>query len=120
MSILTEPDKTLEALKPCPFCGGEAERVDIEDGNNAGGSFIHCTVCDASGNVEFEFKENFVSNWNRRAATSAGEAGLEMIASEARRYASFYPEASDGRNTFIIFAEWIERLSGPVSTGKVK
>jgi len=32
----------------------------------------------------------------------------EAIAAEARRYASFYPEGSDGRNTFILFAEWIE------------
>ncbi|MGN7827072.1 Lar family restriction alleviation protein [Agrobacterium radiobacter] len=62
-------------LKPCPFCSGIAERIDIEDGDNAGGSFVHCTVCDASGNIEFEFKENFISNWNRRAeaALSAAE-----------------------------------------------
>jgi Lar family restriction alleviation protein len=65
-------------LKPCPFCGGEAERVDIEDGDNAGGSFVHCTVCDASGNVEFEFKENFISNWNRRAALSNQERAVEV------------------------------------------
>lgn len=55
-----------DLLLPCPFCGGDAERIDIEDGNNAGGSFVHCTNCDASGNVEFGFKENFISNWNRR------------------------------------------------------
>ena len=53
-------------LLPCPFCGGEAKRIDIEDGNNAGGSCVVCTQCDASSNVEFEFKENFVSNWNQR------------------------------------------------------
>lgn len=61
-SVLSEGE-----LLPCPFCGGAAERIDIEDGDNAGGSCISCTVCQASGNVEFEFKENFVSNWNRRA-----------------------------------------------------
>lgn len=55
-----------EKLLPCPFCGGRAERVDIEDSENAGGSCISCTKCQASSNVEFEFKENFVSNWNRR------------------------------------------------------
>lgn len=54
-------------LLPCPFCGGKAERIDIEDGDNAGGSCVICTACNASGNVEFGFKENFVSNWNRRA-----------------------------------------------------
>lgn len=31
---------------------------------------MHCTACDASGNVEFGFKENFISNWNRRAYLS--------------------------------------------------
>ena len=67
---------TLDAteLKPCPFCGGAAERVDIVDGENAGGSCICCTRCQASGNLEFGRKENFVSNWNRRAAPpTAGE-----------------------------------------------
>jgi len=32
----------------------------------------------------------------------------DFLAMEARRYASHYPEASDGRNTFIMFAEMIE------------
>lgn len=44
--------------------------------------------------------------------TAAPFADLEReraaIAAEARRYASHYPEASDGRNTFIIFADWVE------------
>ncbi|TBG78585.1 hypothetical protein ELG76_04005 [Rhizobium leguminosarum] len=35
----------------------------------------------------------------------------EFLSQEARRYASFYSESSDGRNTFIIFAEMIERRS---------
>lgn len=55
-----------EELKPCPLCGGEAERVDIDEGENVGGSCISCKRCLASSNVEFEFKENFISNWNRR------------------------------------------------------
>lgn len=57
-----------QELLPCPFCGGKAEVVEIDDGENAGGSCVSCTRCQASSNVEFEFKENFVSNWNRRAA----------------------------------------------------
>lgn len=35
----------------------------------------------------------------------------ETIAAEARRYASQYPQSSDGRNTFILLAEWIESRS---------
>lgn len=36
--------------------------------------------------------------------------GLEMAAKEARRYAESYPQSSDGRNTFILLAENLERL----------
>jgi hypothetical protein len=36
----------------------------------------------------------------------------DWMANEARRYAGFYPEASDGRNTFIMFAEMIESRIG--------
>lgn len=55
------------SLKPCPFCGGQAEIIEIEEGDNAGGSCVSCTKCLASSNLEFLFKENFVNNWNRRA-----------------------------------------------------
>lgn len=60
-------------LVPCPFCSGEAEIVHIDEGENAGGSCVSCTKCQASSNVEFEFKENFVSNWNRRAAPTGAK-----------------------------------------------
>jgi len=30
------------------------------------------------------------------------------------RYAGFYPEVSDGRNTFVIFAEMIESRTGRI------
>lgn len=32
----------------------------------------------------------------------------ETCASKAREFAGHYPEGSDGRNTFILLAEWIE------------
>lgn len=57
-----------DRLEPCPFCGGEAEVIHLEDGENAGGSCVSCKACLASSNVEFGRKENFISNWNRRAA----------------------------------------------------
>lgn len=66
-------------LLPCPFCGSKAERVDngptkaqmqnaISWGQDAddGGSFIHCTKCDASTALHFDRKENLVSSWNDR------------------------------------------------------
>ncbi len=66
-----------DALLPCPFCGAPAERIDfgIGSGENEGGSCIACTVCQHSGPIEFGYKENFVSNWNRRAISAQPSPG---------------------------------------------
>ncbi|HLP70433.1 MAG TPA: hypothetical protein VK181_23245 [Rhizobium sp.] len=65
-----------------------------------------------------ERAENQWRQWEARA--TAAEARLaeerDAIAAEARRYAGFYPEASDGRNTFILLAEWIEARGGGSSS----
>lgn len=37
------------------------------------------------------------------------EAMKQIIAANARRYAEMYQPHSDGRNTFVIFAEWVEQ-----------
>jgi len=69
-----------EKLKPCPFCGGEAERIDVEDeGENFGGSFISCKRCLASSNLEFGRKENFVGNWNRRVSPDPSATMKEVV-----------------------------------------
>lgn len=75
-------------LLGCPFCGGRAERIDIDDGENAGGSCISCTVCQASSNIEFEFKENFVSNWNRRSDATLRTLEARASAAEEERDAA--------------------------------
>ncbi len=61
-----------DALLPCPFCGSPARRIDfgVGSGENEGGSCIECTGCQASGPVEFGYKENFISNWNRRVRSA--------------------------------------------------
>lgn len=68
-----------DALLPCPFCGAPAERIDfgIGSGENEGGSCIACTVCQHSGPIEFGYKENFVSNWNRRALSAQPSPGSQ-------------------------------------------
>lgn len=38
----------------------------------------------------------------------ARRQAFDEVGKKAREYAAHYPEASDGRNTFIIFAEWAE------------
>lgn len=69
-----------DKLKPCPFCGGVAQRVDIpadEHDPNAGGSYIACQFCLASSSIAFGDKSSLVDNWNSRA-------GDARIRAEAR------------------------------------
>lgn len=64
-----------------------------------------------------ERAENQWKQWEARSA----QVELDAVAQEARRYAGFYPEASDCRNTFIIFAEQIEARSELVpNTGRTR
>jgi Lar family restriction alleviation protein len=64
-------------LTACPFCGGDARRVDLddlpEDDPNAGGSLIECTKCGACTAVHFGRKENLLDSWNRRALSGDRE-----------------------------------------------
>ena len=113
-------DECDEGVLPCPFCGGPAEIVEIDKGENAGGSFVRCTRCFASGNVEFGFKENFISNWNHRVQTLAPDAvarlveaaqftrnRLEIIASDA-----WNGDARDFKRSLMgIFSEFDEALA---------
>ena len=75
---MTTIERKARELLPCPFCGGPAARIDFgpEDAENEGGSCIACTRCQSSGPVEFGRKENFVSNWNRRACVSSATEAL--------------------------------------------
>lgn len=76
---LPEAEEQFGDLLNCPFCGGMPAVVDIDDGENAGGSCVECTECAASSNLEFGRKENFRSNWNRRAPKRRGGANIHGI-----------------------------------------
>ena len=76
----------MEDLKPCPFCGGEPERIDFDEDDgepeNIGGSAITCKRCQCSTAVVFGYKETLFSSWNERAPANA-RAALKGPASEA-------------------------------------
>jgi Lar family restriction alleviation protein len=60
----------MSELKPCPFCGGEADVLEFNDVEpddvNFGGSCICCRQCGANSPVHFDRKENLYASWNDR------------------------------------------------------
>lgn len=62
------PDDS-DRLKPCPFCGGDAEvdQCDDETSPNWNGYFVQCLRCQASSAVVFgEWRPMLYELWNRR------------------------------------------------------
>lgn len=47
----------------------------------------------------------------RYPGATASRTLIQKIEAEARRYAEMYQPSSDGRNTFVIFADWVAALS---------
>lgn len=74
-------------LKLCPFCGGDAIRHNLPDDEygNSGGDVIECSACLASSQVEFGFKENLVSAWNRRTPDPA-QIRADALRAAGREY----------------------------------
>ena len=71
-------------LKPCPFCGAEAELVEIDDMTDAdcGGNFVACKACEASTNLRFSAGDDarplVCEQWNRRAALRPADPGSRV------------------------------------------
>lgn len=56
------------ALKPCPFCGGEAHIFQIQENSKLQSRLwvVRCPVCGAN-QLPFSEKHYAVEAWNRRA-----------------------------------------------------
>lgn len=111
---MTEPHPHMSAgsaeLLPCPFCGGKPTRyaknpdarvgqVICENDECFGPRTPICNQADAD------------AMWNLRITDPAQGSLLSVIEAEARRIAGMYPVASDGHNTFRIFADWVASLA---------
>jgi Lar family restriction alleviation protein len=93
------------ALLPCPFCGGEAEKVEaVEAGDQA--YCICCRSCQASSKVIFflmdDATDQLAHAWNTRADAALAEIG-------AVRVRELTWEAEDGRST-CLDAEGCDKL----------
>jgi len=64
-------DKQKNELKPCPFCGSEAEiREGVYQGEES--SYVRCRECKATGRTfiisrKYASNERAIEAWNRRA-----------------------------------------------------
>lgn len=81
-----------EELKPCPFCGGEASIIAVEEESNAGGYVVMCSGCECSTRVWFPIKDDvrgiLRSEWNKRKSASRPDlhAVRERIEQRIRVY----------------------------------
>jgi Lar family restriction alleviation protein len=61
-----------EPLKPCPFCGGKAQIIEVTEPSNVGGYVVQCGACEASTRVWFPIKDRvegiLTDAWNKRKA----------------------------------------------------
>ena len=61
-STITKLEPTLTELKPCPFCGGEAE---FRDGSSTT-PYIRCKECGGRTMSSYD-SAKLIAVWNRRA-----------------------------------------------------
>ena len=65
-------------LNPCPFCGGKASIIEVEEPSNLGGYVVQCADCEASTRVWFPIKDDvtriLTEAWNRRWASPKNDA----------------------------------------------
>lgn len=71
-------------LKPCPFCGGQAELIDAydaaDDYDNVGRPWnrVRCTVCGiATGRCLPSFQNLPITKWNRRDGRAMEQEGIQ-------------------------------------------
>ena len=90
----------LEALKPCPFCGGSDLRVstyDVQPDDYHSG-YVNCDECDAQGrgaltldgwlSSKSEAHTAAIAAWNTRATPSPSTDTLEGVTQEDREIAA--------------------------------
>lgn len=62
----------MSELKPCPFCGGKAQRMAWHDDNPFGKPyFIECKKCECMTTL-YETLNQAKEAWNRRATDADG------------------------------------------------
>lgn len=54
-----------DKLKPCPFCGGEAEVKTNYEYGKARGAFVFCIKCDMTSRI-YSTRQYAIKVWNRR------------------------------------------------------
>ena len=100
-------DIDVDALEACPFCGGEAERLELTDAGNEGGSVICCKRCQANSHVEFGRKENLVSAWNTRAQSAPAPDDVREVVAKGLYNHEW---SRDGNGMEKIWGENTDRL----------
>lgn len=116
-----------EMLKPCPFCGGEAELI-----TKAPEAYVHCLACSATSDSSF-VPGHAAKQWNRRAAASAEPVAWQpietapmdgtdvLIAAYGRAAEAWYSDSShrwlwaNGEPVLMTVTHWMPLPKGPAN-----
>ena len=95
-------------LKPCPFCGGEAE---TENRHNRYTDWweVKCTDCNASLNERYEYEFEAVDAWNTRKPMEAVVAKLEKKSKEYTKKAEEHEVYEDYCTRYYSIANGIDK-----------
>lgn len=80
----TENANGVPQLKPCPFCGGEAETSNRRFERTLL-SWVYCTSCGSAGGYRYT-EQQAIEVWNTRAYDDAGLDALPMTEENMREH----------------------------------
>lgn len=99
----------------CETCGGTGSITTVAD------ELDECPACHGGTKPNPHSAERIAQQAPISDDTQGGALAFAEAAEKARTFARCYPEASDGRNTFVLFAEWAAekaRTASSVGTEK--
>lgn len=86
-------------LKPCPFCGADADRRPIAGAFDRHGNGyewrLDCSMCGAGVDLLFATPAEAISAWNRRAPAVGSEGEGRRFVAQALRNAAEFGKGTD-------------------------
>lgn len=113
------------AIKPCPFCGGDAT-LEEQDADAGGGHYITCSnpLCEASSALIYPLMDRvdhlLRERWNRRVPVTVSEKGEadDVLRGIRLKVASLHDKMLSDEYRTALRNEVLERIDAYLSRGQ--